>query len=111
MFFCKTFDVFSNVTHAKMFNLHLFDEILLRRFFVPKGSSLIHGEANAGIKCRCIFCNIDVHRAPFVKHLKSNEYLENGKNICTNSLFETKTNKITKQKIYNPKSLKEEARE
>ena len=64
----------------------------------------------------CEICNIHVHRASFVKHLRSNKPLENmiqNEMIIPEWFFkEEKTpikNKI--KKVYNPKTLKELARE
>ena len=61
---------------------------------------------------RCEICNIDVHRASFIKHLRSKKHLENIKHnelIIPDWLFrEPVENKINK--IYNPKSLKQIAR-
>ena len=61
----------------------------------------------------CDVCNIDVHRATYVKHLRSKKHLENIKQnemIIPEWLFkepiETKINKK-----YNPKSLKQIARD
>ena len=61
---------------------------------------------------RCEICNVETHRASFVKHLKSKKHIENMKQsemIIPECLFqepiETKINKI-----YNPKSLKQLAR-
>ena len=61
---------------------------------------------------RCEICNVDVHRASFVKHLRSKKHLENMKQyemIIPEWLFrEPVENKVNK--IYNPKSLKQLAR-
>ena len=61
---------------------------------------------------RCEICKVDVHRASFVKHLKSKKHLENKKQnemIIPEWLFqEPVENKI--KKLYNPKSLKQLAR-
>ena len=61
---------------------------------------------------RCEICNVDVHRASYMKHLRSKKHLENMKQnemIIPEWLFqEPIENKI--KKIYNPKSLKELAR-
>ena len=58
---------------------------------------------------RCDICNIDVHRASYVKHLRSKTHLENMKQneiiIPEWLLKELVENKI--KKIYNPKSLKQ----
>ena len=58
---------------------------------------------------KCDFCNIDVHRASFVKHLRSKKHFENEKQnelIILEWLFkEPIDNKI--KKICNPKSLKQ----
>ena len=62
---------------------------------------------------KCEICNVDVHRASFVKHLKSKKHLENIKQnemIIPEWLFrEPVENKI--KKTYNPKSLKQLARD
>ena len=61
---------------------------------------------------RCYICDVDVHRASYIKHLRSKKHLENIKQnemIIPEWLFqETVENKI--KKIYNPKSLKQLAR-
>ena len=61
---------------------------------------------------RCDICNADVHRASYMKHLRSKKHLENMKQnemIIPYWLFrEPVENKINK--IYNPKSLKQVAR-
>ena len=57
-------------------------------------------------------CNVDFHRASYIKHLRSKKHIENGKQnemIVPERLFqEPVENKINK--IYNPKSLKQLAR-
>ena len=64
------------------------------------------------ISRRCDICNADVHRASYVKHTRSKKHLENIKQnemIIPEWLFQEPTkNKINK--IYNPKSLKQLAR-
>ena len=61
---------------------------------------------------RCDICKIDVHRASYMKHLRSKKQLENMKQnemIIPEWLFrEPVENKI--ETIYNPKSLKKLAR-
>ena len=61
---------------------------------------------------RCEVCNVDVHRASYIKHLRSKKHMENIKQnemIIPEWLFqEPVENKI--KKIYNPKSLKQLAR-
>ena len=61
---------------------------------------------------RCEICNVDVHRASYIKHLRSKKHMENMKQnemIIPEWLFqEPVENKI--KKIYNPKSLKQLAR-
>ena len=62
---------------------------------------------------RCEICNVDVHRASFVNHLRSKKHLENMKQnemIIPEWLFrEPVENKVNK--IYNPRSLKQIARD
>ena len=62
---------------------------------------------------QCEVCNIDVHRASYVKHMRSRKHLENIKQnemIIREWLFkEPFENKINK--IYNPKSLNQIARD
>ena len=62
---------------------------------------------------RCDICNVDVHRASYMKHLKSKKHLQNLKQnemIIPDWLFrEPVENKI--KKIYNPRSLKQIARD
>ena len=61
---------------------------------------------------RCDFCNVDVHRASYAKHLRSKKHIENMKQnemIMSEWLFqEPVENKINK--MYNPKPLKQLAR-
>ena len=61
---------------------------------------------------KCEICNIDVHRASYMKHLRSKKHIENMKQsemIIPEWLFqEPVENKI--KKMYNPKSLKQLAR-
>ena len=61
---------------------------------------------------RCEICNVEVHRASYMKHLRSKKHLENMKQnemIIPECLFqEPVENKINK--IHNPKSLKQIAR-
>ena len=61
---------------------------------------------------KCEICNVDVHRASYVKHLRSKKHIENIKQnemIIPDWLFkEPIENKI--KKIYNPKSLQQLAR-
>ena len=61
---------------------------------------------------KCEICNVDVHRASYAKHLRSKTHLENIKQnemIIPEWLFrEPVENKVNK--IYNPKSLKQLAR-
>ena len=62
---------------------------------------------------RCEICNVEIHRASFVKHLRSKKHLENLKQnemIIPEWLTqEPVENKI--KKIYNPRSLKQIARD
>ena len=61
---------------------------------------------------RCEVCNVDVHRASYMKHIRSKKHLENEKQnemIIPEWLFkEPIENKI--EKIYNPKPIKQLAR-
>ena len=61
---------------------------------------------------KCEACNVDVHRASYAKHLRSKTHLKNIKQnewIIPEYLFqEPVENKVNK--IYNPKSLKQLAR-
>ena len=64
----------------------------------------------------CEICNVNVHRASFVKHLRSKKHLENieqNEMIITEWLFKQEQTPIKKklQKLYNPKTLKQIARE
>ena len=64
----------------------------------------------------CDVCNVNVHRASFAKHLRSKKHLENviqKEMIIPEWLFkEEKTASKKKiQKVYNPKTLKQLARE
>ena len=60
---------------------------------------------------RCNVCIIGVHRASFLKDLKSKKHLENEKTTRSNFFDESSESNITKQNIYNPETLKEIARE
>ena len=64
----------------------------------------------------CDICNIDVHRASFVKHLRSKKHIENveqNEMVIPEWLFKEERTPIKKkiQKVYNPKTLKQLARE
>ena len=64
----------------------------------------------------CYICNINVHRASFAKHLRSKKHLENvGKDemIIPEWFFKEEKTPVKKkiQKVYNPKTLKQLARE
>ena len=64
----------------------------------------------------CEICNVIVHRASFVKHLRSKkhlEILEQNEMIIPDWLFKEERSPIKKkiQKVYNPKTLKQLARE
>ena len=62
---------------------------------------------------KCEVCNVDVHRASYIKHLRSKKHIENMKQnemIIPEWLFqEPVENKINK--IHNPRSLKQIARD
>ena len=62
---------------------------------------------------KCEICNVDVHRASYIKHLRSKKHIENMKQnemIIPEWLFqEPVENKINK--VHNPKSLKQIARD
>ena len=62
--------------------------------------------------CKCEVCNVDVHRVSYAKHLRSKTHLQKIKQnemVIPNLLFqEPIENKI--EKICNPKSLKQLAR-
>ena len=61
---------------------------------------------------RCDICNVNIHRASYIKHLRSKKHMENMKQnemIIPEWLFqEPVENKI--KTVYNPKSLKQLAR-
>ena len=64
----------------------------------------------------CQHCNVNVHRASFVKHLGSKKHLENIEQkdmIIPDWSFEEDRSPIKKkiQKVYNPKTIKQIARE
>ena len=64
----------------------------------------------------CEVCNVNVHRASFVKHLRSEKHLENIEKIemiIPDWLFKEERSPIKKkiQKVYNPKTIKQLARE
>ena len=61
---------------------------------------------------KCEICNVDVHRASYAKHMRSKKHLENRKQnemIIPEWLFLEPVE--NKNKIYNPKSLKQLARD
>ena len=62
---------------------------------------------------RCDICNVDFHRASYIKHLRSKKHIENMKQnemIIPEWLFqEIVENKVSK--IYNPRSLRQLARD
>ena len=63
----------------------------------------------------CEVCNVNVHRSSFAKHLRSKKHLENveqNEMIIPEWFFKEKTPIKKKiQKVYNPKTLKQLARE
>ena len=64
----------------------------------------------------CDVCNVNVHRASFSKHLRSKKHLENmiqNEMIIPEWFFKEEKSPIKKkiQKVYNPKTLKQLARE
>ena len=64
----------------------------------------------------CEVCNVNVHRASFVKHLRNKKHLENIEQIemiIPDWLFKEERSPIKKkiEKVYNPKTLKQLARE
>ena len=64
----------------------------------------------------CEVCNVNVHRASFAKHLRSKKHLENieqNEMIIPEWFFKEEKTPIKKkmQKVYNPKTLKQLARE
>ena len=64
----------------------------------------------------CNVCNVNVHRASFAKHLRSKKHLENveqNEMIIPEWFFKEKKSPIKKkiQKVYNPKTLIQLARE
>ena len=64
----------------------------------------------------CEVCNVNVHRASFVKHLRSKKHLENKEQnemIIPEWLFKQEQIPIKKkiEKVFNPKTLKQLARE
>ena len=61
----------------------------------------------------CEVCNVNVHRASFVKHLRSKKHLENmiqNEKIIPEWFFKEEKSPI-KKKVYNHKTLKQLARE
>ena len=64
----------------------------------------------------CDVCNVNVHRASFAKHLRSKTHLKNTEQnemIIPEWFFKEEKTPIKKtiQKVYNPKTLKQIARE
>ena len=60
---------------------------------------------------RCDIYNIDVHRASFVKTLRSKKHEENLEIIPIIFFYEMNTSNLIKQKIYNSKPSRQKARE
>ena len=58
--------------------------------------------------CKCEICKIDVHRASYVKHLRSKKHLEK---VKQNEMIIPEPIEIKNKKINNPKSLKQLARD
>ena len=85
-------------------------EILKKSFQVI--SYYINRDAKLNSR-KCEICNVDVHRASYMKHLRSKKHIENLKQkemIIPEWLFqEPVENKINK--IYNPKPLRQLARD
>ena len=64
--------------------------------------------------CKRNVCNTDVHRASYVKHLRSEKHLENMKQkeiILPDWFFKEPVDIKNKKKVYNPKPLKQIAKE
>ena len=64
----------------------------------------------------CEVCNVNIHRAIFAKHLRSKKHLANveeNEMIIPEWFFEEEKSPVKKkiQKVYNPKTLKQLARE
>ena len=64
----------------------------------------------------CNVCNVNVHRASLAKHLRSKKHLENverNEMIIPHWFFKEEKTPVKKkiQKVYNPKTLKQLARE
>ena len=64
----------------------------------------------------CEVCNVNVHRASFVKHLRSKKHLENTQQnemIIQEWLFKEERSPIKKkiQKVFNSKTLQQLARQ
>ena len=64
----------------------------------------------------CDVCNVNVHRASFAKHLRSKKHLENvekNERIIHDWFFKEEKTPVKKkiQKVYNPKTLIQLARE
>ena len=59
------------------------------------------------------FCKIDVHRASYVKNLRSNKHLENEKHneLIIADWLSKESNEKKIEKTFNPKSLKQIARD
>ena len=63
---------------------------------------------------KCDVCNVNVHRASYIKHLRSKKHLENMKQnemIIPDWLFREPVENKIKKIIYNPRSLKQIARD
>ena len=87
-----------------------FLKIIFRQMF-SSISYYINRDAKMSSR-KCEICNVDVHRASYMKHRRSKKHIENMKQnevIISEWLFqEPVENKI--RKLYNPKSLKQIAR-
>ena len=62
---------------------------------------------------RCEICNVDIHRASYIKHLQSKKHIENIKQnemIIPEWLFQEPVENKIKKYIYNPTPLKQLAR-
>ena len=84
-------------------------------YFIPINSSDINRRKMENSRT-CEICNVNVHRASMQKHLRSESYSENikqNKMFIPEWLYKQEQTHIRKkiQKVYNPKTLKQLARE
>ena len=98
-----------------IFCFHLFMKFLIEVFLFQK-KFILYKKTEDG-NCRiCDICNVNVHRASYAKQLRSKKHLENKKQSETTipewlNKEEQAPIRKTFQKVHNPKTLTQIAKE